>query len=189
MERNKLKMYSLVMYQVKGIHAGIQSWHSSDEFANKYENDPLIYQDYLHWRRHDKVVTVLDAGTSGSFLSAIEQLQLQNIPYADFKEEDNYNHAFALAFLVDERAWPFYNEKYPDLPEYYDYLKKFNFMSKEKNRLIRSGEIAEAAAIREDEKLLKIKAEPVFTAWKEMMGTDQNVFLREFLKGFQLFRG
>ena len=182
-------MYTLVMYQCKPIHAGIQSWHSSDEFANKYENDPIIYQDYLTWRRHDKTVGILDAGTSGMFDSAIEQLQTNGIPYAEFKEEDNRNQPFALAFLVDERAWPFKNEKYPDIPEYYDLLKKFDFMNKEKNRLVRQLKFEESAVVRDKERALKEEAIPIFQAWTDMLGTPQNIFLREFLKRYQIFRG
>ncbi len=186
--RYKLRMYSMVMYQLRGIQVGIQALHANDAFANKYETlDPAIYKQYLNWRREDMTQIILNAGSSSTFENIVEMLRVKEVPFALFEEEDLYGKAFALSFLVDERVW---NKKdYPDDKAYSDYLYQFQEIAKAKDSLVRMGDYEQAGELKEQEKALKVVAEPVFQMWSDKMGTLQNVFLREYLKGFSLHQG
>lgn len=111
MEQDKpqqLRMYSLVLYQLKPIQQGIQSQHAITDYAENYFNDPV----YRQWASIDKTTIILSVGGSNQLIDAIVQLLSNNIPHKIFREPDLYDVPTAVCFLVDERVWD--KLKYPD---------------------------------------------------------------------------
>lgn len=107
-EQFEQKMYSLVLYQLKPIHQGIQSQHAITEYAEKYFSDP----QYRRWATKDKTTIILNAGGSNELADAIFKLHQNEISYTPFYEPDLFDCPTAVCFLVDERVWN--KEKYPE---------------------------------------------------------------------------
>jgi len=109
----ELKMYSLVLYQLDGIHKGIQTQHAITEYGQAHPEN----LEYKQWANKDKTTIILSAGGSIELIDAIEQLVANDITYAIFKEEDLYDKPTAVCFLVDERVWD--KKKWPDPSTYF----------------------------------------------------------------------
>ena len=100
-ETRELRMYSLVLYQLSGIQAGIQSGHSNDEYANCSEGDS--YDRYIDWRENHKTVMVMNGGSSDVLLETVNTLRELGIQVTGFREPDLYNQTSSYSFLLDER--------------------------------------------------------------------------------------
>ncbi len=175
------KMYSLVIYQLSGIQAGIQAGHATDEYEILFNNDP----DYLDWLLHWKTVIVLNGGSSNSgkesyygvapeigtmetHLETLSQAKVKAVPF--YEPELNYAMT-AMSFLVDERV--FNKTKYPD-PD----IDKATWMKFLTSKSIK--DIIEYQLSEEDDKKFK--------EFLKIIGGAKNLFLRLWLKDFQLAR-
>ena len=175
------RMYSLVIYQLSGIQAGIQSGHAVEEYYDKYK-DTDKHKTY----RRDKTWIVLNGGTSNSGkesyydlpkqLGTMEQhlinLNMNYIECTPFYEPDLNYCLTAIAFVVDERV--FDKEKYPDFKEYI--ISKqlpFNSQSEIMIRMFSYDK-------------LKYDFPGLYNKWLSLIGGSKNEFLREFLKDKKL---
>ena len=115
------RMYHLVMYNISPIQQGIQAGHAVNEYQIQFGESA----EYKQWSRKDKVVIILNGGTSNNIgkdvwgnecigtMEVHEQTLYKNqIDYACFHEPDMNNSMTALAFLVDETVWD--KDKYPN---------------------------------------------------------------------------
>lgn len=179
MDNLEKRMYSLVMYQLSGIQAGIQSGHSNIEYSNEYGEDP----EYKDWATKWRTVIVLNGGTSntgkesyygypaskGTMEKYYDTLKDANIKVVPFYEPDMNYCMTSMSFLVDERV--FNKELYPD-PELemstwlkiirlktFDEIINYDFTPNEKN---------------------------IFDNWIESIGGKSNLFLRFFVTNFRL---
>lgn len=100
-ETPELRMYSLVLYQLSGIQAGIQSGHSNDEYANCSEGDE--YDRYIDWRENHKTVMVMNGGSSSMLIETVNTLRDQGIQVTGFREPDLFNEYTSFSFLLDEK--------------------------------------------------------------------------------------
>lgn len=139
MENNyfELRMYSLVLYQFKGIQQGIQTQHAITDYGQAHPEN----LDYKQWANKDKTTIILSAGGSIELVDAIAQLIANDITHKTFKEPDLYDMPTAVCFLVDERIWD--KIKYPDVPYQYrdnmQMIADFNkILGNEKNIFLRS---------------------------------------------------
>lgn len=136
MENNylELRMYSLVLYQFKGIHQGIQSQHVITDYGQTHPDN----LEYKQWANKDKTTIIKSVGGSVELIDAIAQLLTNDITHKVFKEPDLYNMPTAVCFLVDERVWN--KIKYPE-PMVSSQEEWDNYMDKiggKKNMFLRS---------------------------------------------------
>ncbi len=108
LENLELRMYSLVLYQLSGIQAGIQAGHATVRYGVKYD----YCSQYKMWARNWETVIVLSGGSSITLNERIKELDDAGIKYSAFSEIDLYGGITAVSFIVDERV--FNKEKYPD---------------------------------------------------------------------------
>lgn len=101
MANSELRMYSLVLYQLSGIQAGIQAGHSNDEYANVCTREER--ERYLDWRKNHKTVMVMDGGSSATLEWYREALTRAGIVVVGFKEPDLYDQVTSYSFLLDDR--------------------------------------------------------------------------------------
>lgn len=117
------RMYGLVPYNLSPIQQAIQYGHAVVE----YMIDNYRYGDLdlpcTKWAERDKTFIILNGGTSndsrlidgvphGSLNNYKDDLLVQGITHASFREPDIQNALTAVVFLADERVWNY--EKYPD---------------------------------------------------------------------------
>lgn len=122
----ELRMYNLVIYNISGIQAGIQSYHAGIEYAQQHFNDPV----YQRWADKWKTVIIKNGGTTndgtegvygyeamkGSLNGYYDMLVEQEIKVVPFYEPDLNNAMTSIAFLVDERV--FNRTLYPNFGDY-----------------------------------------------------------------------
>ena len=182
MEVLEKRMYFFTIYQLTGIQKGIQCGHCVEEYISKYGSDPE-YQDYFkNW----KTWYVYNGGTTnddeeskfyGSINDIVDQLEVNDIKYAVFREPDLNNSITAVCFLCDERVWNY--EKYPD----------FTLSQPFDGGLITftDGVITNAGCCSSTFYYnLNTDKNPdgqTREAWIEYMGGEKNLFLRELIKG------
>ena len=63
---DRVRLYSLVMYNISGIQAGIQAKHSGIELAMAHAGDDVEDTVFLEWAKFHKTVILLNGGTSNS---------------------------------------------------------------------------------------------------------------------------
>jgi hypothetical protein len=173
----ELRMYGLVNYQLTGIQKGIQFGHAVVEYANKYFNTNL-YQD---WAKNWKTFIILNGGTTnkrinntgmpfGTLNNHLIDLSYNDIDVAFFEESDLGDQLTAIVFIVDERV--FNKNKYPDFKKYAqlnfefdqeEYFDYYDWLSSDNEYKI-----------------------SVAKQWKDLLGGDKNVFLRNFVFKFNL---
>lgn len=188
----ELRMYGLVPYNISPIQQAIQFGHSVDTYSSnqilKLDAGYSMCPNYLQWIHTDKTYIILNGGTTGkqpSFDTGLPHgsmnqhlltLKANNISFSCFYEPDLGGQLTAITFLVDERV--FDTEKYPDFRNVIE--KKY-----------RKGEIAHTRKV-----FLTANStinptyqniyQTDYNEWCNMLGTKENVFLREFLKPFKL---
>lgn len=80
--------YFFQNFYLQGIHAGIQSQHTTAEMFVKYWK-PSIQQDQLFcWATYHKTTIVLNGGVQQDLENTIKILNQLNFPFAYFKESD-----------------------------------------------------------------------------------------------------
>lgn len=114
-------MYYLVLYQLGGIHKGIQAQHVATAYGRSHPEN----LEYKQWADKDKTTIILSAGGSIELTDAISQLRANNITHEIFEEPDLYDKPTIVCFLVDERVWD--KIKYPEpQPTFADLLTLFD---------------------------------------------------------------
>lgn len=152
------RLYFFVPYNISDIQKGIQAGHVALEYAHKYSHD-VRYSSFIE---NDKTWIILNGGTTRystdslgqmGTLNEIGQSLLDNhILFSTFAEPDLNDALSAICFLADERVWN--KENYPDWEEYNPMSPNFHYINGPRS----------------------------YSEWKELVGGDQNVFLRELLK-------
>jgi len=182
-ERLKFRMYFFVPYNISPIQQAIQAGHAALEYAYHHGNS----ENYLNFIKNDKTWIILNGGTTnsergddmvsvGTLNQIADQLSLgdgiaDSIPHAYFREPDLENALTAVCFLADERVWDY--ETYPDFIDFYAKLFPDDMTPQRRVELRLKSE--------EELKLL-----PYYDHWVESLGGNQNVFLRQLLKGKKL---
>lgn len=175
----KYRMYGLVPYNLSPIQQGIQFGHAVVEYMLDFPIYLKVYQDARVWAEKDKTFIILNGGTTnsqpmigtnepiGTLNKHLDTLMSMGIRCARFLEPDLGNQLTAVVFLVDERVWDY--EKYPT-------FEKWARSSTNKVNSIQINNSLNA----------KIEFPEAYNEWKEFLGGEQNVNLREFLKQFKL---
>lgn len=181
-------MYGLVNYQLSGIQKGIQFGHAVVEYGQMIKKlisknpDSKVAQEltaeYEEWAEIYKTFIILNGGTTnnqflklGSLNKYTQELKSNGIEIAEFREPDLGDQLTATVFIVDERV--FNKEKYPDFSDWV-----IKSMENEEN--LSDIDFEKFAESDDIEKLNLAKN------WRDFIGGDKNVFLRNFLKNFRL---
>lgn len=181
----ELRMYFFVIYQLKGIQQGIQAGHAALEYAVRYGHTKLFevfVDEYKTW-------IVLNGGTTndssdfegfavGSINRIVDSLETTNIDYAYFREPDLNDAITSVCFICDERVWNY--SDYPDFGEYILNVKMYeearNEMPPENFKMF----------LNSDNEAMKENFPEWYEEWVEIMGGENNVFLRELIKNKKL---
>ena len=181
MENLEKRMYIFVPYQLTGIQKGIQAGHCVEQYAFKYHND-LEYKDYVkNW----KTWYVYNGGTTnsdfegnwyGSLNTIKDDLKANGIKFAKFKEPDLNNALTAVCFLADERVWN--HDKFPDFQIYTGmYGGGVTLTNGFCDNIVGCGSYTVVNLNSQ------VNADgQTYEAWKEYIGGDKNIFLRELVK-------
>ena len=175
----ELRMYGLVPYNISEIQKGIQFGHGVVEYAQDHYNDP----DYQEWASKYKTFIILNGGTSnhvsdiygGSMESHAGTLLENGIKISTFNEPDLNDMLSSILFIVDERV--FNREKYPDFDTKLfqgDFSDPMN-----PSFLVDSHGLDQMPGH-------SIVNKIAWENWVESIGGRQNLFLRNFLRGFRL---
>lgn len=167
----ELRMYGFVPYNISGIQAGIQNGHGNDAFPIKFKDNEL-YSDWLYnW----KTVIILNGGTTNRTIGRLgtmeqweQRLHERGIKHATFHEPDLNDATTSVCFIVDERV--FNRDDYPDFKFSIDH-NPYNFKT----------DTFDFQFVDDNERL-------EFVKWVESIGGDANLWLRYFLKRFDLAR-
>lgn len=101
-EKRELRMYSLVLYQLSGIQAGIQAGHSWVEYGIKCKDKSL----YNEWAHKHKTVMVMNGGGSPVLEASIDWLKnTLGVDVVTFEEPDLYNRVTACSFIVEDAVF------------------------------------------------------------------------------------
>ena len=187
----ELRMYGLVNYQLTGIQKGIQFLHGVVEYSqmvNRIGGETLsIYND---WANDHKTVILLNGGTTnhrtkddgfpfGSLNQHVITLDENKVDFATFHEPDLGDQLTSVVFIVDERV--FNRKKYPDFEDW--------IMDSKYSDLIRTELGSTVHIISENiKKSTNKQDQKAYQEWVKIVGGEKNVFLREFLKNFELAR-
>lgn len=158
MEKLEKRMYFFVPYQLTGIQHGIQCGHASLEFAGKYW-DNEIFTDF---RKNWKTWVILNGGTTNTnpdrlgSLNIIHNQLLENGINCEVFYEPDLQDAMTAVCFVCDER-VFDKEKYPDpIEPDDDEDDDFEYYADYKKDFI------------------------------EMIGGEQNFFLRELIRGKKL---
>lgn len=113
------RMYTLALYSLSGIQAGIQSGHSWIDFgrsarigANTSQVGKEAWEMYDDWEANWKTVYVMNGGSSTILEESLEYISSLGVKTCAFIEPDIYNKMSCFSLLVDERV--FDSRKHPD---------------------------------------------------------------------------
>jgi hypothetical protein len=184
---DRVRLYSLVMYNISGIQAGIQSKHSGIELAMAHAGDDVEDTDFLEWAKYHKTVILKNGGTSnsgkesyygyaerkGSMENHLDILKENGVKAIPFYEPDLNYSLTSIDFIVDERV---YNKvKYPD----YECGVKddpINYVIKNKDFELYQ-ELRDGGSLTHG-----------FVDWLESIGGEKNLFLRLYIQPIPLAR-
>lgn len=186
----ELRMYGLVPYNISPIQQAIQYGHAVVEYGQMVKNNGT--EEYDDWADNWKTFIILNGGTSnhsvnrygteefvGSMETHLSTLEENGIRLATFFEPDLNDLLSAIVFIVDERV---FNKKvyleFGDwvMENHMDYLTD-NLIAPNKIEKMRKSGYFEDASPREKR---------IYDEWKDFVGGEKNVFLRDFLNGFRL---
>ncbi len=167
------RMYGLVPYALSGIQKGIQYGHAVVEYELMYGH----MEDYQKWARVDKTFMLMNGRTfnsnidpatglpKGAMDNYLLTLKVNDVRCAEFREPDLQDGLTGIVFLVDERV---FDHEYYVLPNYPQSPGIYT-MNPPIPMPIPQAEIDAYNA-----ECLRI------------LGTPQNVFLRQFLPKLRL---
>jgi len=190
-ESLELRMYGLVPYNISPIQQGIQYGHAVVEYLINFPADLKIYKDTKQWAEVDKTFIILNGGTTnktpivqsendfkGSLNNHLARLEENHIKVATFYEPDLGDQLTAVVFLVDERV--FDRETNPDFRT----VLELRMGGKLELRSAISRILKHTAHHTKPE--LKNLFQHEYIEWCKNIGSEENVFLREFLPQFKL---
>jgi len=168
----ELRMYFFVAYNLSPIQQGIQAGHCVLEYVYEHGDTGL----YAEFREYWKTWVILNGGTTrdsddvekmGS-LNLIEiELGKMEIPHSVFHEPDLNDALTAVCFLCDERV--FNHKKYQHWREYLE---------------SNVGNIHNLSNQSDD--LLAIRFSDVYSRWVDLIGGEENVFLKNLIRDKRL---
>lgn len=184
------RMYGLVPYNISKIQQAIQYGHAVQEYNNMMfeelfkekwaqETKSPEFAAFQKWANVDKTFIILNGGTTnfrlvdeevgkvhtGTLNNHLREIRENGIRHADFYEPDLGDQLTAVVFLADERVWN--KEKYPD---------------HDPNPQPDSVEISPGVYETPGVHLIPESMD----SYKNRLGGEQNVWLREFLRQFRL---
>lgn len=143
-----LRLYIFVPYNISPIQQGIQAGHAALEYALLYGHTKL----FKEFAVNHKTWIILNGGTTrdankaifehgvepGTMNSIFQELQVNKIPCAFFREPDLNYALTAVCFIADERVWNY--EDYPDMSDETDvfYSRWINKMGGLQNVFLRN---------------------------------------------------
>lgn len=184
----ELRMYFFVPYNLSPIQQAIQAGHAAVEYALNYKDD----EEFIDFAKNWKTWIILNGGTTnsqrdfdgvskGSLNQLADQLSLgdgiaRSIKMSYFTEPDLEDALTAVCFIADERVF-----NYKDYPDLIDYILSIDFPDNTKQKFDSysiTGKTYEE---------ISLIFPNVYKQWiKEVMGTEENRFIRELLKGKKL---
>jgi hypothetical protein len=166
----ELRMYGLVPYNISPIQQAIQFGHAVVEYGRSCDGINRLQKTYNLWADKYKTFIILNGGTTnknpeklGTLNQHLNTLTEAGIILHVFFEPDLGDQLTAIVFIVDERV--FNKKDYPDFEVELPLSEKLS-----KKQLFH----------------LEKKNNDRYQAWKNMIGGEKNVFLREFLSNFRL---
>lgn len=113
-----MRAYFFQNFYLQGIHAGIQSQHTTAEMFVKYANQPNYNKVLFDWAANHKTTIVLNGGMQSDLLKIEYLLEYSQFPWASFREEqDALNGALTnVGVIVPEYVYtaPKYVDGYDD---------------------------------------------------------------------------
>jgi len=179
-EELELRMYFFVMCNISPIQQGIQAGHAVEQYAYVHCDD----QTYRNFVEAHKTWIILNGGPSNNNYAPEDPGHLGNIEYtltdiganfATFNEPDLNNALSAVCFLASQPVFDY--TQYPDL----DKFAKTQFYKYEISKwaqIFRNGQWSYD--------LIKTAYPKLYKSWSKMMGGEENIRLRELLKGKNL---
>lgn len=176
----ELRMYGLTPYALSSIQSGIQFGHAVVEYGQMSKSCEI----YNSWADNWKTVIILNGGTTndkikngvpiGTLNRHALVLHENGIEFTHFNEPDLGDQLTAVCFIVDERV--FNHKKYPEFQ---------SWVIENYGDLIRDTNLDKIQKIRDSQSKNDKK---VYKEWVKFIGGKKNVFLRDFLKSFDLAR-
>jgi len=182
---DRLRLYSLVMYNISGIQSGIQAKHSGIELVLKHYKNNTLEGDFLEWAENHKTVILKNGGTSnngkesyygygarkGSMELHLEALLENGVDAVAFYEPDlNYSMS-SIDFVVDHRVYR--KDRFPD----YESGIKDDVI----NDIIKNKDFELYKELRDGGSLSQ-----GFIDWVEEIGGETNLFLRLYVQPIPL---
>lgn len=123
-----MRLYSVTNMYMSGIHAGIQTQHSTGELFAKYREDSVQKHTIFEWVDDHKTTIVLNGGMHQDLVALFELLEdWENhdkdevIPFAPFYEPGVNNALTSISIVMREDAIEFMDrirKTRPETPEY-----------------------------------------------------------------------
>jgi len=179
------RMYFFVPYNISPIQQAIQAGHAALEYAHKFKDDP----EYIDFVENHKTWIILNGGTTstvklsdysgvdepylGSLDNLAHQLAQAGIKSSKFHEPDLNTALTAVCFIADERVF-----NYKDYPEFDEWFCVQEYPD--------DTEQWTYSYMAMDPGTRSVKFPTQYKVWVDFMGGEENVFLRELLKGKKL---
>ena len=181
-------MYFFVPYNISPIQQAIQAGHAVEQYAHNHGDQP----EYIDYVENWKTWIILNGGTTnktrdldgvsqGTLNQIADQLSLGDgiagpTKMAYFEEPDLNDALTAVCFLASERVF-----NYEEYPDFHDWIQTQDIVDEDEKLLtftnLRSKTYEE----------LRGMFPGMFKVWvKEVMWSEENVFLRNLLKGKKL---
>lgn len=182
---DRLRLYSLVMYNISGIQSGIQAKHSGIELVLKHYKNNTLEGDFLEWAENHKTVILKNGGTSnngkesyygygarkGSMELHLEALLENGVDAVAFYEPDlNYSMS-SIDFVVDHRVYR--KDRYPDYRPSENNEQEFVILRDNNFELYK--ELRDCGSLSQG-----------FLNWVEEIGGETNLFLRLYVQPIPL---
>lgn len=183
MDKNlEKRMYFFVPYNISPIQQAIQAGHAALEYARIYGSNDLFCDFVENW----KTWIILNGGTTnndhdedGVFLGSLNQIadeiQICGVDSARFYEPDLNNALTAVCFICDERVF-----NYTDYPDFPEWITSQDFIDEDEK--LNSYIDLKSKNAEDYKKLFPV----MYPHWIRKMGGEENIFLRELLKGKKL---
>lgn len=123
-----MRLYSVTNMYTDGIHAGIQTQHSTAELFAKYREDSVQNNTIFEWVNNHKTTIVLNGGMHPDLVAVLELLEEwekhdkeEVIPFAPFYEPGVNNALTSISIVMREDAIEFMNlirKTRPETPEF-----------------------------------------------------------------------
>ncbi|EBS4516692.1 hypothetical protein DQT32_04690 [Salmonella enterica subsp. enterica serovar Braenderup] len=123
-----MRLYSVTNMYMAGIHAGIQTQHSTGELFAKYRKDSVQNNTIFEWVIDHKTTIVLNGGMHQDLVTVLNLLEEwekhdenEVIPFAPFYEPGVNNALTSISIVMREDAIEFMDlirKTRPETPEF-----------------------------------------------------------------------